>query len=505
MVEKNQILISYYREGESKSSISARLKISRATVRQYIKEHELVYGKEKAKEMLEKGISSKPSYNISNRYRLKLTQELEIKIKEYLDENRKKRINGQHKQQLKKIDIFELLKREGYTIGYSSVCNYIRAQSESESYIKQIYSPGHTCEFDWGEVKIFIEGKLQTLNLAVFTCAYSNYRWAKLFYRQDTLAFSQSHIDYFDSICGVPRQMVYDNMRVVIKKFTGHSEKEATDGLLELSNYYKFGFRFCNVRRGNEKGHVERSVEFIRRKTFARKDNFSGILQANKYLEETVNTLNKQPQQLTNGQTSDELFLQEKEYLYPTNIPYKCFEIANSKADKYSTITVYGNRYSVPEFLSLKLINIRIFAEKIDTYYNNQFLSSHARSYGAHVWILDINHYLTTLFRKPGALKSSLAFDQTDIKIKTIYQEYFIGCEKEFIELLKYCKDKNTAENEPEKAISELKKISPLDINKDKIIIMIEKSISSEKKENTVGDIHQYSRELLKELASIYN
>ena len=33
--------------------------------------------------------------------------------------------------------------------------------------------------------------------------------------------------------------------------------------------YYQFGFRFCNVRKGNEKGHVERSVEYIRRKAFA--------------------------------------------------------------------------------------------------------------------------------------------------------------------------------------------------------------------------------------------
>ena len=60
-------------------------------------------------------------------------------------------------------------------------------------------------------------------------------------------------------------------MRLVIKKFVGRNEKEPTEALLKLSLYYRFNFRFCNVRSGNEKGHVERSVEVIRRKAFSKK------------------------------------------------------------------------------------------------------------------------------------------------------------------------------------------------------------------------------------------
>ena len=40
MVDKNSILIMYYRDGENKSSISRQLKISRKTVRKYIAELE---------------------------------------------------------------------------------------------------------------------------------------------------------------------------------------------------------------------------------------------------------------------------------------------------------------------------------------------------------------------------------------------------------------------------------------------------------------------------------
>jgi hypothetical protein len=106
---------------------------------------------------------------------------------------------------MKKIDIYEYLLSKGYKIGYTTICNYVRSLefSGKEGFIKQIYEPGIVCEFDWGEAKLFINGKLQTFNQAVFTSAYSNYRWSKLFHRQDTLAFSQSYIDFFSHLQAV--------------------------------------------------------------------------------------------------------------------------------------------------------------------------------------------------------------------------------------------------------------------------------------------------------------
>jgi transposase len=505
MVDKNQILINYYRDGESKSSIARRLKISRKTVRRCIEEHEQIYRKTLSKDLLEKGITSKPEYDISGREPLKLSFEIKNKIEECLSLNREKNNKGLHKQQMKKIDIYELLKSEGFVIGYTTVCNYIRSLEHKESFIKQIYAPGHTCEFDWCDVKLYFNGKLQVLNLAVFVNGYSNYRWGKLFYKQDTLAFSQSHIDFFEHIKGVPKEMVYDNMRVAIRKFVGHFEKQATVCLLELSTYYKFGFRFCNIRKGNEKGHVERSVEYVRRKAFSNDVDFTDIAQANAHLWEIIEKLNNTPQQLVENKTANELFAEEKSYLYQTNIAYISFETLNSKADKYATVIVYGNRYSSPDFLVGKLISIRIFAEKIDTYYNTQNLGTHIRSYGAHTWTLDINHYLTTLFRKPGALKNSVAFNQSDEKIKHIYQEYFTDDNREFIELLQYCKDKNTDIKNLEKAIHKLNQICGGNISKDKIIAVIEKAESTEIKQNTDDEIHRYSQALLNELAAIYN
>ena len=511
MVDKNRILISYYREGRSKSEISRMLKISRKTVRKHIARHEQLFGSNMNDALLEQGVSSKPKYNIKSREKKKLTEVITREIDQCLSANQEKRHSGMLKQQMKKIDIYEHLLHDGHEIGYTTVCNYIRQkeQENRESFIKQVYTPGHTCEFDWGEVKLYLDGKLQKLNLAVFTSAYSNRRWARLYYRQDTLAFGQSHIDYFSAVKGVHKEMVYDNMRVAIKKFVGRTEREVTDSFLELSNYYKFGYRFCNIRKGNEKGHVERSVEYIRRKSFSREVHFTDLTEANIHLQEVLEQLNARPQQLENGKSANDLFKEEQSHLYAAPVAYKCFEEIHLKADKYATVILYGNRYSVPDYLVYKLISVKVFAEKIDLYYNEEYFCSHPRSYGAHTWTLDITHYLTTLLRKPGALKGSLVLKQSTKKLRAIYTEYFSEASRDFIELLQYCKEKKINIEQVEAALARLQSICPTDINKDKVLAIIEKSnerIAKDKRKNPnkESEILRRSKETLKELTAIF-
>ena len=192
MVDKTQILFLCYRDKKSERFISKKLKISRATVHQYIAEHEKEIKSKYAENHLEQGLSFKPKYNSSNRPKQVLINEVIEEINYCLKKNKEKINSGLRKQTMNNTDIHNYLVKKEYSVSYSTVCNYIREQKKQgkESFIKQIYNAGDVCEFDWGEVKLYINDKLQTFNMAVFTSAYSNYRYAKLFYRQDNLAVS---------------------------------------------------------------------------------------------------------------------------------------------------------------------------------------------------------------------------------------------------------------------------------------------------------------------------
>jgi len=128
--------------------------------------------------------------------------------------------------------------------------------------------------------ELTIAGKGKVLQMSVFTTAKGDYRSGDIYYNQKTENFLDTHANFFCEVEGSYREMVYDNTRVAVARFVGRNEKEPTEALLKSSIYYGFKFRFCNNYRANEKGHVERSVEYIRRKIFSKRDKFTSVEEA---------------------------------------------------------------------------------------------------------------------------------------------------------------------------------------------------------------------------------
>lgn len=475
MYTKQEIIIRYHREGKSQRQISRELQISRKTVRKYIdgyQEHQKDRNLEN--EELHDYLSREPKYNCPKRGKRSLTSEVASQIDELLRENAAKRSNGLHKQVLKKIDIHQVLQDKGYQIGYTTVCGYINSKEKRtpESYIRQRYDPGSVCEFDWGEVKLQIAGKRTVLQMAVFTSAYSNYRFACLFYRQDTLAFMESHVKFFAHTRGVYHQMVYDNMRVAVARFVGKHEKEPTQALINLKGHYQFHHRFCNAYRGNEKGHVERSVEYIRRKAFAYQDDFESIDQATVYLEQVVTRLNDTSGS-KNKKTARELFAEEQQELWDAPVPFSCYDTEQLRADKYATVSFCGNRYSVPDHLVGEFVDVKIYSDQLKLYYQDKLIAKHKRSYGAHSWTINLDHYLDTFAKKPGALKHSEALAQCSVQLKELYVRYYEYSPREFIELLHYCRKHHISKAKLYDAEQVLLKVCPTEINTEKLIALL--------------------------------
>ena len=77
----------------------------------------------------------------------------------------------------------------------------------------------------------------------------------------------------------------------------------------------------CGWLLQNEKGHVERSVEYVRRKAFAPKDSFASAIEAQEWLVSTLNKLNALKQQGT-GKSAEELLAEEKKVLvkHPSSV-----------------------------------------------------------------------------------------------------------------------------------------------------------------------------------------
>lgn len=509
MYTKQEIIIKSYREGKSQRAISRELQISRKTVRKYLEEYESDLSDLPDKnDASAKYLSTAPKYKQRKGSKIKLTQEAQEVIDSLLEENQRKKASGLRKQLLKKCDILAQLHLKGFDIGYTTVCNYIRSKERNqnikkEAFIRQTYNPGEICEFDWGEIKLDIKGKQERFQLAVFTSAYSNYRYAVIFNRQDTIAFMEAHAFFFNKIQGVYMQMVYDNMRVAVAKFIGGNEKEPTQALLQLRSHYHFTHRFCNAYKGNEKGHVERSVEYIRRKAFGLKDQFDDIEKAQEYLEVILNQLNSKIQKQT-GKTADQMLLEEKVLLAKLPAaPITCSEQIQLRVDKYATISFRTNRYSVPDHLVGEFLDVHLLSNEIHIYDDNKKVASHKRHYGKHQWAITIEHYLNTFKQKPGALPGSAAL-ASNTYLKQLYIDHFQNEPRQFVELLDYCyKNKITGEK-LEKSVSGLLKNIYGEITVEKLKALLGNS-ENEPVKYSNSTIVQISKEQLSEITSLIN
>jgi len=511
LIDKQKIIISHYREGKTQRKIHRETAISRKTIRKYIQEYDrkkniLVNAGDCSSEIIA-DIVEKPKYDTGSRYKVKLTDKIISRIKFYLAENEEKRATGRSKQQKKKIDILEVLKDEGFDIGYTTVCNAIRniERKQREAYIRQKYGPGESCEFDWGEVKLIIAGKVKVLQMSVFTTAKGDYRSGDLYYSQKTECFLDTHANFFYEVGGSYKEMVYDNTRVAVARFVGRNEKEPTEELLKLSIYYGFKFRFCNNYRANEKGHVERSVEYIRRRVFSKRDEFASVEEARCYFKAELKKLNHRGQVLNNGKSALEMLALERPYLLPQVPRYDTARTAEPRADKYSTITVDSCHYSVPDSLVGEFIFVKIYPDRIICHYDSKEVARHKRGHGRHEWFIDIAHYIKTLKLKPGALKRSVAFSGMKPELKCIYQKYYKGLEKSFIELMELISYEGMARIKD--AIATLERIDPNGIGTEKIKTIVQRNVivPEDIKSINVSDTEVISKEIMFALDKILN
>ena len=482
LIDKQKIILMHTNEGKSQRQISRELKIDRKTVRRYFQEYEqkknILLDNEKVKDncLLIEDICQKPKYNSSSRKKVKLTDEMIEEIKHHLDENQVKRATGRSKQTMAKIDIHEALIEKGHDIGYTTVCNVISDiyRKAKEAYIRQEYAPGKVAEFDWGQVKLIIAGRLTVFEMSAFTAAKSNYRGADIYHSQKTESFLDCHANFFENVGGVYSEIVYDNTKVAVARFVGRNQRQPTDALLKLSIYYGFSFRFTNIAKPNEKGHVEKSVEFIRRKVFSKRDKFDSYEHARQYLKEELVALNLRPQTLQNGKSAMYMLTQEMPHLLPKPPRYDSARISEPRVSKYSCITMDNCYYSVPDDLVGEFVLVKTYTDKVLCYHRQVLVAKHKRLYGNHEWQIDIAHFTKTLARKPGALASSVAFGQMQPRLLNIYNRYFKGAEKSFIELVELVS--KIGIDKVEDAICELTFINPNSISTDKIVTICQRA-----------------------------
>ena len=120
--------------------------------------------------------------------------------------------------------------------------------------------PGVQLQVDW------IEFKKDRLSAFVAVLGFSRYAYVEYVTNESFETIRECHINAFAHFGGVPREILYDNMKTVVDKrnLYGKDKHRFNPSFMELSNYYGFKIRLCRPYRAKTKGKVERFNSYLR-------------------------------------------------------------------------------------------------------------------------------------------------------------------------------------------------------------------------------------------------
>jgi len=145
----------------------------------------------------------------------------------------------------------------------------LRPRRPVEAFLRLRTLPGEQAQVDWAHFGHLTIGRARRPLMAfVMVLSHSRRIFLRFFLDARIDSFLLGHVQAFEAFGGVPRVLLYDNLKSAVLERVGDAIR-FNPQLLALAAHYRFEPRPVAVARGNEKGRVERSIRYIRDNFFA--------------------------------------------------------------------------------------------------------------------------------------------------------------------------------------------------------------------------------------------
>jgi transposase len=308
-----------------------------------------------------------------------------------------------------------------HRIAESTVRRYVRERKHAlglatgrgvrEWCVPQQYAWGEEAQVDWYEAVAELDGERVTLQGFALRSMASGAAFHRAYLRATQQAFLEAHELAFHYFGGVFRRLRYDNLSAAVKKILRGHRREETARFVAFRSHWGFEAVFCNPGEGHEKGGVEGEVGTFRRNHWVPVPQARDLDELNALLlascrEEEGRTITGRPQ------TVGAALQVERDHLMA--LPregYALAEVSFARVDGLGSVRVRTNAYSAP-LPPGTTVEVRLLPATMELWHQGRCVARHARSYGRHQEVLDLEHYLDVLERKPGALAGSKPLDQ---------------------------------------------------------------------------------------------
>jgi transposase len=151
-----------------------------------------------------------------------------------------------------------------------------RPRPKAEAYLRLRTLPGEQAQVDWGHSGHLEIGRARRPLMAfVMVLSHSRQIFLRFFLDARMENFLRGHVAAFTAWGGVPRVLLYDNLKSAVLERRGEAIRFHPT-LLGFAGAYRYEPRPVAIARGNEKGRVERAIRYVRDAFFAAR-SFSGL------------------------------------------------------------------------------------------------------------------------------------------------------------------------------------------------------------------------------------
>jgi len=274
-----------------------------------------------------------------------------------------------------------------------------------------LYFPrGETCQFDWSHETAVIGGIEQVVKVAHFRLTYSRKMFVVAYPRETQEMVLDAHNQAFAFFGGVPKRMVYDNLKTVVDAIFVGKERRFNRRFLTLANHYLFEPVACTPESGWEKGQVENQVGNVREWLFTPTPKFNDFAALNTWLAQRCRELASRPHPEQTSRTIADCFTDEQSLLMPIKAVFDGYVETMRRVTSQCLIRIDRNRYSVSAHWANKAVSVRLTADRVRMVADGQLIAEHTRHFGRDQLICDPWHYLPVLQKKPGALRHGAPF-----------------------------------------------------------------------------------------------
>ena len=135
-----------------------------------------------------------------------------------------------------------------------------RPRRKAEAYLRLRTLPGEQGQVDWGHFGHLQIGRARRPLMAfVMVLSYSRQIFLRFFLDARMENFLRGHVAAFTAWGGVPRVLLYDNLKSAVLERRGDAIR-LHPTLLGFAGAHRYEPRPVAIARGNEKGRVERAI-----------------------------------------------------------------------------------------------------------------------------------------------------------------------------------------------------------------------------------------------------